>query len=292
MTDPTGQGRGASSSRLAHELLQAGRSERASAAARQRAAAALAGAVGTSAVAAKSAGWISTWKWVGASAVIVGAGVGGSMLYSARDDARPSPRAAGSAAAQPSVSSGAALAAASPMQPASAAAPAVTPVEPSHADGGQGNEISRPSDATRASDSSRREARDNVRAQTPGSATPATEGDASSPARAADDSSGGAPTPSKWNDDRLRQELHALRQARSALANGDANGALRVLADHGGGFRLLRLEAGIVRVEALRASGQRQAAHALAQELLRTDGMGPYGERLRALVRATSAAAR
>jgi hypothetical protein len=86
-------------------------------------------------------------------------------------------------------------------------------------------------------------------------------------------------------DERLRQELAALRDARAALAAGAATKALALLDGMAGGFRVLPLEAGIVRVEALRARGDASSARQLAAHLLEQPGSGPYTQRLRALAR-------
>ena len=84
-------------------------------------------------------------------------------------------------------------------------------------------------------------------------------------------------------DERLRLELEALRAARGALVEGAPARALALLDRKVGGFRLLPLEAGIVRVEALRAAGDTSAARSLAAALLSQAGSGPYAQRLQSL---------
>lgn len=93
-----------------------------------------------------------------------------------------------------------------------------------------------------------------------------------------------APAPSEPpRDERLRLELETLRAARGALAEGAPARALALLDRKAGGFGLLPLEAGIVRVEALRAAGDTSAARRLAAELLKQAGSGPYAQRLQSL---------
>lgn len=84
-------------------------------------------------------------------------------------------------------------------------------------------------------------------------------------------------------DERLRLELEALRAARGALVEGAPARALALLDRKAFGFRLLPLEAGIVRVEALRAAGDTSAARRLAAALLSQAGSGPYAQRLQSL---------
>jgi hypothetical protein len=92
-----------------------------------------------------------------------------------------------------------------------------------------------------------------------------------------------APAPEP-RDLRLRQELAALQLAQAALARGTPDEALAVLDARQGGFLLLPVEAGLVRVDALRRAGQLETASELAAALLRQHGAGPYAHRLRALV--------
>jgi hypothetical protein len=91
-----------------------------------------------------------------------------------------------------------------------------------------------------------------------------------------------APTPEP-RDERLRQELAALQLAQAALARRAAAEALAILDAKQGGFQLLPVEAGLVRVDALRRAGQPEAASELAAALLRQYGAGPYAHRLQAL---------
>lgn len=84
-------------------------------------------------------------------------------------------------------------------------------------------------------------------------------------------------------DGRLAREVADLGQARAELARGAPEQALRILDPAGGNFRILALEAEVLRAEALAASGQRPAARALAQQLLQKHPTGPYAQRLRAL---------
>ena len=85
-------------------------------------------------------------------------------------------------------------------------------------------------------------------------------------------------------DVRLREELDALRAARQAVAAGSPAHALAVLDAKAHGFSLLPVEAGIVRIEALRSAGDEDRARRLARDLLREHSAGPYAERLKALV--------
>jgi len=89
--------------------------------------------------------------------------------------------------------------------------------------------------------------------------------------------------PEVGGDGRLGREVAALSQARAELSRGAPEQALRILEPGGGKFRILALEAELLRAEALAAAGQRAAARALAQQLLRAHPAGPYAQRLRAL---------
>lgn len=84
-------------------------------------------------------------------------------------------------------------------------------------------------------------------------------------------------------DPRLAQELLALNRARAAVAGGAPERALATLDGMSGGFRVLPLEANLVRIEALRGAGKRDSALALSEQLLRAHPDGPYTERLRSL---------
>ena len=83
----------------------------------------------------------------------------------------------------------------------------------------------------------------------------------------------------------LAQELRSLDEARSALARGDASGALTLLDRHDRAFPTgpLRTEARMLRVEARLARGDRAAARKLATELLARDPSGPQARRLRTI---------
>lgn len=87
-------------------------------------------------------------------------------------------------------------------------------------------------------------------------------------------------------DPRLAQELLALQRARADVARGAPEQALTTLDGVGGGFRVLPLEASLVRIEALRGAGKRDSALALSEQLLRAHPDGPYTERLRSLAAA------
>ena len=84
-------------------------------------------------------------------------------------------------------------------------------------------------------------------------------------------------------DEQLRLELDALKAARQALEQGAPARALALLHAKAGGFSLLPVEAGIVRIEALARAGSETSARRLAEALLREHGSGPYAERLKAL---------
>jgi hypothetical protein len=92
-------------------------------------------------------------------------------------------------------------------------------------------------------------------------------------------------------DRRLAQELQALNRARAAVAGGASEQALSTLDGVAGGFQVLTLEASLVRVEALRGAGKRDAARALSEQLLRAHPDGPYTERLRSLAASLGSAA-
>jgi hypothetical protein len=87
----------------------------------------------------------------------------------------------------------------------------------------------------------------------------------------------------------LAQELRSLDEARSALAQGDAPGALTLLDRHDRTFPTgpLRTEARMLRVEALLARGDRASARRLATDLLARDPSGPHARRLRTIADGT-----
>lgn len=103
---------------------------------------------------------------------------------------------------------------------------------------------------------------------------------------AADLAAPAGPSSAAERDERLRRELDSLRTAREALAQGLPLRALALLHAQPDGFTLLPVEAGIVRIEALRSAGSEHSARRLAADLLRDHGSGPYAERLKGLTQA------
>jgi hypothetical protein len=87
----------------------------------------------------------------------------------------------------------------------------------------------------------------------------------------------------------LAAEMDAIRPAKARLASGDAQGALAQLRQYRAQFPAGRLgvEATVIEVEALVASGQRGAAEKLAAPLI--NGDSPYAARLRSLLGSNSA---
>jgi hypothetical protein len=83
----------------------------------------------------------------------------------------------------------------------------------------------------------------------------------------------------------LARELRALDSARSALARGDAAGALAELDRHDRAFPTgpLRTEAAVLRAEALVAHGETARAKRIAQDLLARDPNGPFARRLKTI---------
>jgi hypothetical protein len=83
----------------------------------------------------------------------------------------------------------------------------------------------------------------------------------------------------------LAKELRALDGARSALNRGDASGALAELDKHDRAFPTgpLRMEAAVMRAEALLARGDTARAKKLASHLLARDPNGPFARRLRTI---------
>jgi hypothetical protein len=84
--------------------------------------------------------------------------------------------------------------------------------------------------------------------------------------------------------DSLAEEVHMLRDARSALDRGDAAQALRLLDAHEARFRrgTLHEERLATRVQALCALGHADRARAVAQELQRAAPRSPHLARVRA----------
>lgn len=86
--------------------------------------------------------------------------------------------------------------------------------------------------------------------------------------------------------DPLSLELSAIESARSALARRDYSRALRLLDEHRKRFPKARLlaEATVLRIEALAASGEKQAAARLGRAFVARDPNGPYARRVRSLI--------
>ncbi len=97
-----------------------------------------------------------------------------------------------------------------------------------------------------------------------------------------------APAPRAPNtvSDPLSLELSAIESARSALARRDYSRALRLLDEHKKRFPKARLmaEATVLRIEALVASGEKQAATRIGKAFLARDPNGPYARRVRSLL--------
>jgi hypothetical protein len=93
--------------------------------------------------------------------------------------------------------------------------------------------------------------------------------------------------------DSLPLELEALDRARSALARGDASRALGLLDEYSTRFPKprLRAESAVLRVEALVARGQNDAAVRLGKALLAREPNGPYARRLQSLLERAGAPA-
>lgn len=86
--------------------------------------------------------------------------------------------------------------------------------------------------------------------------------------------------------DTLAAEVAAIDGARNALRSGDAAGALRLLDAYGRDFPKgsLGLEAQVLRIEALDASGQKQKARALAERFLAAHPNSVLAPRLKAVL--------
>jgi hypothetical protein len=84
----------------------------------------------------------------------------------------------------------------------------------------------------------------------------------------------------------LEGEVTALDRARSALAAGDAAGALKLLAQYEQAFPkgALRPEATYLRIQALSKSGQHDAARELAARFLAKHPSSPHAAQLQALL--------
>jgi len=236
------------SSQLAKELLGAGRRERASERAQDRATQVLLASMTASSAAAANAGtWITTLKWLGISVALLGAGAG-LWRMSAQEPRQ------GERPAQVS------------HRPAPATHDAMLADNAPDASAG----VATTSSAARITSAL------STRRPTP-SVAPSAPAPTPAPAPSADVR--GA------RDTCLAQELLAVSRARAAIAAGAPAQALATLdsvAD-GDGFQQLPLEADLVRIEALRVSGKVEAARALSEHLLHAHPDGPYTERLRAL---------
>lgn len=98
-----------------------------------------------------------------------------------------------------------------------------------------------------------------------------------------------ASTAARSNADRVvekssvKAELSLLEQARAALHGGNANGALQVLSRYGERYPRgnLRLEAEVLRVEALASAGRSREAARLADRLLARNPKSVVASRLR-----------
>src|SRR5262249_31861381 len=91
--------------------------------------------------------------------------------------------------------------------------------------------------------------------------------------------------PKEKQESQLSRELRAIDTARAALNRGDANGALSAVDQYERTFPngSLRMEANVVRVEALLARGDKAAARKLARDLLARDPSGPQSRRLQSI---------
>jgi hypothetical protein len=246
MTEPRDDW-GAGSSRLASELLGAGRRERASESARDRAnQVLLASIAASSAAAANASTWSAGLKWLGISVLLLGAG-GGLFRIAAH---RP-----GEVERSAHVSR----------------APARTTQDEMLANSARGADAATASSAIPL-----------TFAPSPHGAT----------ASAAPVLSASRPAAARaGTDTRLAHELLAVSRARAAVAAGAPEQALAALDAVADGFRLLPLEANLVRVEALRSSGKQDSARALSEQLLLKHPDGPYTERLRSLTTALGSSA-
>lgn len=86
--------------------------------------------------------------------------------------------------------------------------------------------------------------------------------------------------------DSLGGELTRIDAARGALRAGDANRCMRLLDEYSRDFPKggLRTEATVLRIEALSALGERDAARSLGRSFLARSPNGPYARRVRSLV--------
>lgn len=85
----------------------------------------------------------------------------------------------------------------------------------------------------------------------------------------------------------LSDEVSFLDQAQKALASGSAGRALEILAAHDGEIKALRIEATVLRIEALAARGDRAGAASMAQAFLTSFPRSPHANRVRSILEAT-----
>jgi len=96
-----------------------------------------------------------------------------------------------------------------------------------------------------------------------------------------------APAPSAVTQPDLTRDIAALDRARQALRAGHASEALAALERYDvefGKAGALRVEAGVLRIEATARSGNRARAQQLARAFLARDGKSPYAARVRAIL--------
>jgi TolA-binding protein len=94
-------------------------------------------------------------------------------------------------------------------------------------------------------------------------------------------------------DSSLTAELTALEGARRALLSHDYSQSLRLLDDYTHRFpkRKLASEATVLRIEALAARGDRDAAARIGRDFLQNHPNGPYAQRVRSVIGDSSTAA-
>jgi len=241
----------AGSSRLASELLRAGRRERASEGARERATQALLGAsiTASSAAAANAGSRIAGLKWLGISVVLLGAS--GGLWHFAVHEPREVERRAHVSDPRARATQGEALAVKA-----------------------RGSGVTAASTSSAAPDPTALSPHGTMPSAAPSPAAPSPAPAPVSPARG-----GGRNT-------RLSQEVLAVSRARAAVAAGAPERAVAILDAVTDGFQLLPLEASLVRIEALRGTGKLNSARALSEQLLLAHPDDPYTERLHSLAAA------
>jgi hypothetical protein len=94
------------------------------------------------------------------------------------------------------------------------------------------------------------------------------------------------PAGAKQSSDDLGREIESLDEARAALRSGDAARCLELLREHTRKFPRQRMavEASVLRIEALAASGNREAARKAGREFLARHPKGPYAQRVSSLI--------